>query len=140
MAKITKTQITINTMNANAGKPIDEIVKAIAEANSVTEQVARGAYRWVIKNGLAEGSLPVKGSVTLAKPKAEKPAKTVKLSTIIKQVNKEFVAPSAKAKPAAVPKSDDEIAKIKAANLARMQAVTSKEKKFLTIFKIICIA
>lgn len=129
MAKVTKTQITINTMNANAGKPIDEVVKLIAEANSVTEQVARGAYRWVVKNGLAAGSLPVKGAVTLAGPKPAKVAKepkTVKLSTIVAKVNKEF-----KAKVAAEPKSDDEIAKIKAANLARMKAVTSKEKKFL---------
>lgn len=126
MAKVTKTQITINTMNANAGKPIDEVVKLIAEANSVTEQVARGAYRWVVKNGLAAGSLPVKGAVTLAGPKPAKEPKTVKLSTIVAKVNKEF-----KAKVAAEPKSDDEIAKIKAANLARMKAVTSKEKKFL---------
>jgi hypothetical protein len=140
MVKMTKTAITISVMNANAEKPMDEVVKLIAEANSVTEAVARGAYRWCVNKGVASGVILGKGpkAVTVAKPKAEKP-KTVKLSTVIAATNKAFTAKRNKsmldalAAEKAVAKDPVEVERIKAANLARMKEVTAKRKTYKNV-------
>ena len=59
MAKVTKTQVTIRVMNENADKPMSVVVGLIAKANGVTEAVARGAYRWCVKKGVAAGCVCV---------------------------------------------------------------------------------
>jgi hypothetical protein len=145
MVKMTKTAITISVMNANAEKPMDEVVKLIAKANSVTETVARGAYRWCVNKGVASGVILGKGpkAVTVAKPKAAKPKaekpKTVKLSTVIAATNKAFTAKANKsmldalATEKAVAKDPVEVERIKAANLARMKEVTAKRKTYTNV-------
>jgi hypothetical protein len=145
MVKMTKTAITISVMNANAEKPMDEVVKLIAKANSVTETVARGAYRWCVNKGVASGVILGKGpkAVTVAKPKAEKPKaakpKTVKLSTVVAATNKAFTAKRNKsmldalAAEKAVAKDPVEVERIKAANLARMKEVTAKRKTYTNV-------
>lgn len=159
MVKMTKTAITISVMNANAEKPMDEVVKLIAKANSVTETVARGAYRWCVNKGVASGVILGKGpkAVTVAKPKAPKrdklveaakregreyaakKAKTVKLSTVVAATNKAFTAKRNKsmldalAAEKAVAKDPVEVERIKAANLARMKEVTAKRKTYTNV-------
>jgi hypothetical protein len=162
MVKMTKTAITISVMNANAEKPMDEVVKLIAKANSVTETVARGAYRWCVNKGVASGVILGKGpkAVTVAKPKAPKrdklveaakregreyaaaKAKTVKLSKIVAETNKAFTAKANKSmldvlaaeKAAGAPAKDPAaLARIKAANLARLKEVSSKRKTYTNV-------
>jgi hypothetical protein len=158
MVKMTKTAITIATMNANADKPMAVVVKLIAEANSVTEAVARGAYRWCVNKGVAHGVLEVKAPkrdklVEAAKREGRKYAAkkkatvklskaTVKLSTIVAATNKAFTAKANKSmldslaaeKAAGAPAKDpDAVARIKAANLARMKEVTSKRKTYTNV-------
>ena len=58
MTRITKTSITIETMNANADKPMDTVVALIVAAQhaagnvDVTEKIAAGAYRWCVRQGV----------------------------------------------------------------------------------------
>lgn len=118
MTKLTKTQITIRTMNDNADKPMAEVVLLIAEANGVTEAVAKGAYRWCVNKGVAKGKIESNRGVTDAK--------------LIKQVKLEGRQYKAKLKaktkevPAASLLPPAEVAKIKAANLKRMKEVSAK--------------
>ena len=122
MAKVTKTEITIRTMNENASLPMAEVVLLIAKANNVTEAVARGAYRWCVNKGVAAGKVESNRGVTDAK--------------LVKQVKLEGRQYKAKLKakskevPAASLLPPSEVAKIKAANLARMKEVSSKQKKY----------
>jgi len=118
MAKVTKTEITIRTMNENASLPMAEVVLLIAKANNVTEAVARGAYRWCVNKGVAAGKVESNRGVTDAK--------------LVKQVKLEGRQYKAKLKakskevPAASLLPPAEVAKIKAANLKRMKEVSAK--------------
>lgn len=129
MAKVTKTEITIRTMNENADKPMAEVVLLIAKANNVTEAVARGAYRWCVNKGVAAGKVESNRGVTDAKLikqvklegrqyKAKLKAKERTVKRMAKEVAAETLLPPS------------EVAKIKAANLARMKEVSSKQKKY----------
>lgn len=67
-------------------------------------------------------------------PKAAAPKKTVKLSTIVEKVSKEFKTPKAAPAPTPAKKvakqvSKKSVADIKAANLAKLKAVGAKFKK-----------
>lgn len=144
MAKVTKTQITIRVMTENADKPMAEVVPLIAKANSVTETVAKGAYRWVVANGLAPGNVE-RARAPKEEPKASKASKPVtKPAVKAKATPKVKEAKTVEAKPKGnrftgklkanvksepEPKTEDELASIKAANLKRMQEVTAKMKK-----------
>ena len=141
MVKMTKTAITISVMNFNADKPMEDVVKLIAKANAVSEAVARGAYRWCVNKGVASGVIQGKApkAVTVAKPKA---VKTVKLSKIVAATNKAFTAKANKSmldvlaaeKAAGAPAKDpDAVARIKAANLARMKEVSAKRKTYTNV-------
>jgi hypothetical protein len=118
MTKLTKTQITIRTMNDNADKPMAEVVLLIAEANGVTEAVAKGAYRWCVNKGVASGKIESNRGVTDAKlvkqVKLEGRQYKAKLKAKSKEVAAESLLPPA------------EVAKIKAANLKRMKEVSAK--------------
>jgi hypothetical protein len=118
MAKVTKTEITIRTMNENASLPMAEVVLLIAKANGVTEAVARGAYRWCVNKGVAAGKVESNRGVTDAKlikqVKLEGRQYKAKLKAKTKEVPAESLLPRA------------EVAKIKAANLKRMKEVSAK--------------
>jgi len=125
MTKLTKTQITIRTMNDNADKPMAEVVLLIAEANGVTEAVAKGAYRWCVNKGVASGKIESNRGVTDAKLikqvklegrqyKAKLKAKERTVKRMAKEVAAETLLPPS------------EVAKIKAANLKRMKEVSAK--------------
>ena len=120
--KMTKTAITIATMNSASELPMADVVKLIAKANGVSEAVAAGAYRWCVRKGVAKGTIPEK----VAKVGAPKAPKTVKIGAIVKKATKAYVAKKAAELPS---KSPDEIERIKAANLARMKEVMGKMKK-----------
>lgn len=124
MAKVTKTQVTIRVMNENADKPMSVVVGLIAKANGVTEAVAKGAYRWCVKKGVAAGVVESGRSAPTAK--AARKTKEVPAKKLMKDVG---LSPATK-KKLVTAKSDEEIAAIKAANLAKLKAVSAKQKKY----------
>jgi len=130
MAKVTKSSVTVSVMLANADRPMAEVVELIVKAQAdagfpeVTAKIAAGAYRYFVKNGQAPGSVESTGrnaKVSLAPVGAAKTEPKVKAPK---------AKPETKAQRQATLKSPDEIAKIKAANLERMRAVTAKTKKY----------
>ena len=115
---MSKRNDAIFIMTENATLPMADVVKLIAEKIGVTEANAKSYYRWIVANGKAPG---VVEKTTRAKsdraPKAAKPklikAKPVKLAD----------------KPKITDKTVEEIADIRAKNLARLKAVGKKYAK-----------
>jgi hypothetical protein len=99
----------IAIMTEFAGDPVDTVIAKIALANEIDEKAAKAYYSWIVKNGLAAGSELGKAKTKSAAPK---PAKA-KVKT--KEVAAKSLLPAA------------EIAKIKAANLARLKAVSTRK-------------
>jgi len=128
MAKLTKTQITIRTMNENADKPMSAVVLLIAEANGVTEAVARGAYRWCVKKGVAAGKIESGRSAPTAK--ASRKSKEVSATKALKEAGLKPTKLSKAQRQAQLAKTPEQIASIKAANLARLKEVSAKQKKY----------
>ena len=124
MAKVTKTQVTIRVMNENADKPMSVVVGLIAKANGVSEAVAKGAYRWCVKKGVAAGKIESGRAAPVRK--AARKTKEVPAAKLLKEVG---LSPATK-KKLVTAKSDEEIAAIKAANLAKLKAVSAKQKKY----------
>lgn len=132
MTKLTKTQITIRTMNENADKPMAEVVLLIAKANGVSEAVAKGAYRWCVKKGVAKGTVESGRTAPIAK--AARKTKEVSATKALKDAGLKPTKLSKAQRQAAlkpvVEKSPEEVARIKAGNLARMKEVSAKQKKY----------
>ena len=119
---MSKRNTAIEIMKANEGKSMADVVALIAAKIDVTEANAKSYYKWIVANGKAPGS--VEKSVRAPKaakapkaPKAAKPklikAKPVKLAD----------------KPKVTDKTVEEIADIRAKNLARLKAVHKKYAK-----------
>jgi hypothetical protein len=104
-----KRQTAITVMKANAEAPMAEVVKLIAAAINDSESGARGFYRWLVRNNMAPGNIEGGRVPRVVKEKAPK-------------------AESAKTISAKVEKSADDIAAIKAKNIATMKAVSAKLK------------
>ena len=111
-----KRAVAIEIMNSNAKKPMAEVLELIATANGIDTGAARSYYVYLVKNGMAKGTIEAKAP----KAKAEKAPKAPKVKA---------EKPKKAAKPEAPAKSADEIEKIKAANMARMKAVLAKTKQ-----------
>jgi hypothetical protein len=124
MAKNTKTATVIAIMTKHQDKDMAAVSKLIESNLPCKEGYGKVWYRWAVNNGKAPGSVEATKRGPKAVAKAPKVAKTSKNSP------KTSPKPE-KAKKAAVPeKSADEIAKIKAANLQKMKAVSAKIKKY----------
>ena len=113
---MSKRSDAIRIMKANEGKPMADVVKLIAESISVTEANAKSYYRYIVQHNLGPGA--VEKTVRAAKtPKAAKPklikAKPIKLTD----------------KPKVTDKTVEELADIRAKNLARLKAVGRKYAK-----------
>ena len=111
-----KRAVAIEIMNSNAKKPMAEVLELIATANGIDTGAARSYYVYLVKNGMAKGTIEAKAP----KAKAEKAPKTAK---------EKAEKPKKAAKPEAPAKSAEEIDRIKAANMARMKAVLGKVKQ-----------
>ena len=103
----------ISVMNANPDKPMATVVTLIADTINVTEANARSYYRWIVAHKLAAGSVE-KTTKAKAAPKAKLTKATAK-AKVTKQV------PATKLLP------ESEVARIKAANLARLKAVSARK-------------
>jgi hypothetical protein len=108
---MSKRSTAIAIMTEFAGDPVDTVIAKIALANEIDEKAAKSYYAWIVKNELAPGETGGK-----AKAKSAPSPKAVKAT--VKRMAAEVIA---KAKP------DAEIAKIKAANLARLKAVSTRK-------------
>jgi hypothetical protein len=108
-------------MKANEGKSMADVVALIAKQIDVTEANAKSYYKWIVANGKAPGAVEKTAraakSATPKAPKAKAPkiikAKPVKLTD----------------KPKITDKTVEEIADIRAKNLARLKAVHKKYAK-----------
>ena len=103
----------ISIMNAHTDKPMAAVVTLIADTINVTEANARSYYRYIVAHKLAGGSVD-----TTTKAKAAPKAKLTK-ATAKAKVTKQV--PATKLLP------ESEVAKIKAANLARLKAVSARK-------------
>ena len=115
---MSKRNDAIFIMTENATLPMADVVKLIAEKIGVTEANAKSYYRWIVANGKAPGVVEKTARAKSTKePKAAKPklikAKPVKLAD----------------KPKITDKTVEEIADIRAKNLARLKAVGKKYAK-----------
>lgn len=108
---MSKRSTAIAIMTEFAGEPADSVIAKISLANEIDIKAAKAYYAWIVKNELAPGEIAGK-----AKAKSAASPKAVKAT--VKRMAKEVIA---KAKP------DAEIAKIKAANLARLKAVSARK-------------
>ena len=115
----TKTARAIAVMVANKDKPMDEVLPLIAEATGHDIPHARNYYLWCVRKGVAPGTIP-----TATK------TKRVPAQKLLKDVGVKVSKTKApKAAPKAVketPKSTEELAAIKAANVARLKDIHEK--------------
>lgn len=116
---MSKRNDAIFIMTENATLPMADVVKLIAEKIGVTEANAKSYYRWIVANGKAPGTV----EKTARAPKADKAPKVAKPKLIkakpIKLTDK----------PKITDKTVEEIADIRAKNLARLKAVGKKYAK-----------
>ena len=118
---MSKREEAIKIMKANEGKPMADVVALIAKKIDVTEANAKSYYKWIVTNGKAPGEV-VK---TARAPKAPRAARAAKAPKLIK-VPKPKVQDD---KPKITDKTVEEIADIRAKNLARLKAVGRKYAK-----------
>jgi hypothetical protein len=101
MAKVTKTAKVVEIMTKNASRPMAEVSRIIETQLPCKEGYGKVWYRWAVKEGVAPG--------TLEKAERTPKAKAAKV-----------------AKPKVETKSPDEVAEIKAKNLATIKSVAKK--------------
>jgi hypothetical protein len=117
MAKGSKTENAIATMNANADKSMAEVIPLIAIASGVDEKLARNYYLWAVRKGLAAGKVE----------KAPKAAKAVAKGrdSVNKAIEKQFAK-----KQAATEKTLaalEEMKAVKEKNMQTLREVTAKQ-------------
>jgi hypothetical protein len=118
---MSKRSTAIAIMTEFAGESAASVIAKIALANEIDEKAAKAYYAWIVKNGLAPGE-------TVGKAKSAPSPKAVKAT--VKRMAAEVIAkakPKSKEVKAESLLPDSEIAKIKAANLARLKAVSSRK-------------
>ncbi|CAB4162660.1 hypothetical protein UFOVP787_83 [uncultured Caudovirales phage] len=127
MTKVTKTSAVIGVMLANEGKIMTDVLPLIDQALQeqlgipYKEGYAREWYVWVVQKKLAPGVVIRKNSA----PKVTKVA-TPKVAKVAKVAKVKAEKPLKAEKALKAEKSPEEIARVRAANLARMQSITAK--------------
>jgi len=111
MSKLTKTQIAIEVLKANATRSLADVIPLLMSQCDLSEKNAYACYRLRVK---ADASLALTGAKSV-----KAPVKSVAVAKAKVRATKEVAA------EALLP--DSEIAKIKAANLARLKAVSSRK-------------
>lgn len=129
MSKLTRSGLVYSVMNANATLPMDEVLALIVAADAASGlpgkacdlKRAKAYYTHAVKNGIANG-VGATSSVRTPKAKAPKAAAKPKLVKVPK--------PKVQGdKPKITDKTVEEIADIRAKNLARLKAVGRKYAK-----------
>ena len=130
MTKMTRSGLVYSVMNANADKPMHEVLQLIVDADAASGipgkvcdlKRAKAYYTDAVKKGLAGGKIEkterAPRAAKAATPKAAKP-KLIKVPKPKVQGDK----------PKITDKTVEEIADIRAKNLARLRAVGKKYAK-----------
>ena len=111
MSKLTKTQIAIEVLKANAARSLVDVIPMLMSQCDLSEKNAYACYRIRVK---ADASLALTGAKSV-----KAPVKSVAVAMAKVRATKEVSAKSL------LP--DSELAKIKQANLARLKAVSSRK-------------
>jgi len=119
MSKLTKTQIAIEVLKANATRSLVDVIPLLMSQCELSEKNAYVCYRIRVK---ADPTLALTGAKSV-----KAPVKSVAVAKAKAKFTKEV---SAKSLLPVVAGLDAEIAKIKAANLARLKAVSTKTKQY----------
>jgi hypothetical protein len=117
---MSKRSDAIEIMKANAKLPMADVVALIADRIGVTDANAKSYYKWIVANGKAPGEVVASARA----PKAAKAPKVAKVKMV--KVPKPKVQGD---KPKVTDKTVEELADIKAKNLARLKAVGAKYQK-----------
>lgn len=119
---MSKRSDAIRVMKANEGKSMADVVKLIATEISVTEANAKSYYRWIVTHNMAPGTIEKTARAPKAARSGEPKAKKPKLIKVPK--------PKVQGdKPKVTDKTVEELADIRAKNLARLRAVGKKYQK-----------
>lgn len=111
MSKLNKTQIAIEVLKANSNRSLADVIPLLMSQCELSEKNAYACYRLRVK---ADPSLALTGAKSV-----KAPVKSVAVAKAKVRATKEVSAKSL------LP--DSELAKIKAANLARLKAVSSRK-------------
>ena len=111
MSKLNKTQIAIEVLKANSNRSLVDVIPLLMSQCELSEKNAYACYRLRVK---ADPSLALTGAKSV-----KAPVKSVAVAKAKVRATKEVSAKSL------LP--DSELAKIKAANLARLKAVSSRK-------------
>jgi len=135
MVKESKKAFVFRTMDENADKPMMAVLPLLMTPFEWDEATAKSYYMWAVRKGFAKGQAPA-GRGRAVKTK-EVPAKKLLKEVGLKPTKKSVKATheksvrainaAVKAKPKLI--EPDNIAEIRAANLARLEAVTKRHKK-----------
>ena len=125
--KVSKRSQAIAIMNANGDKSMAEVVVLIADAINVTEANAKSYYRYIVEHKLAAGASTSTGAVQKSVKTKEVPAKKLlkEVGVKLEKPKKNRFAGNVKT---TAPKTEDEVSRIKAANLARMKEISERNK------------
>jgi len=126
---MSKRSDAIAVMVANSTKPMSEVVVLIAETINVTVPNAKSYYRYIVEHKLAPGTVE-KSTRAVFDKKLEKRVKLEQREYKAKERTVKRMAKEVSAK-SLLPES--EVAKIKAANLARMKEVSAKRKVYTNV-------
>lgn len=122
---MSKRQTAIAIMKANEGKAPLEVYELIAAANSDSIAKAKGLYKWIVQHDMAPGTIEASSGrgrkAGTSTPKAPKTPKVKMVKVPTPKVLKD--------KPKVTDKTVEELADIKAKNLARLKAVHRKYQK-----------
>ena len=111
MSNLNKTQIAIEVLKANSNRSLADVIPLLMSQCELSEKNAYACYRLRVK---ADPSLALTGAKSV-----KAPVKSVAVAKAKVRATKEVAA------SALLP--DSEIARIKAANLARLKAVSSRK-------------
>ena len=114
MSKLSKTQIAIEVLKANATRSLVDVIPLLMSQCELSEKNAYACYRLRVK---ADPTLALTGAKSV-----KAPVKSVAVAKAKVRATKEVSAKSL------LP--DSELAKIKQANLARLKAVSTKTKQY----------
>ena len=118
---MSKRSDAIRVMKANADKPMADVVKLIAAEISVTEANAKSYYKWIVAHNMAPGEV----TKTARTPKAARSGAPKAPKLIKPKIDKSIM----KDKKPITDKTVEELADIRAKNLARLRAVGAKYMK-----------
>ena len=120
---MSKRSDAITVMKDNANLAMDDVVKLIADRIGVTEANAKSYYRYIVQHNLAPGEV-VKTARRPGKANGMETAKAARKPKLIKAKPVKLVD-----KPKVTDKTVEELADIRAKNLARLKAVGKKYAK-----------